>query len=289
MKLARGGSCPSGQHRGPTAAGDDKFPSPDQQSFQPYITPTHRGRKWQSPGVDTAPYGVETPSHRLTADRLGLTAHIEPARGESRPSGQGQGPAENGEDNIPSPDPKHFDACTTPAPRGQNKLSPGSIPPRTVWEPHPNRRIADRLGLMKPVRGKSCPSGQRRGTAAPGDDKLPSSDQRPFKHLPLQHPGDANSDPLGRYCLARRGNPIPIGGLLIVDRLRLTYSQHAARVSSRDNAPPHSGKLSFHPQIRNHFMHLYNSNRPRGRKRRSLRSIPPRMVWKTQPRSLNTD
>ena len=40
--------------------------------------------------------------------------------------------------------------------------------------------IADWLGLMEPARGESCLSGQRRGPAAPGEDKFPSPGQKSF-------------------------------------------------------------------------------------------------------------
>ncbi|CAN0378402.1 unnamed protein product [Laminaria digitata] len=50
MKPARGERCPSGQRRGSAAPGDDRVPSPVQESFHTYTTPTTRGRKRRSPG-----------------------------------------------------------------------------------------------------------------------------------------------------------------------------------------------------------------------------------------------
>ena len=101
--------------------------------------------------VDTAPRGVETPILLLIGDSLGL---MEPARGESFPSGQRRGPAAPGEHRVSSPDQKSFHTSTTPTTRGRKRRSPGSIPLRTVWKPQPHLLIADWLGLMKPARGK---------------------------------------------------------------------------------------------------------------------------------------
>ena len=50
LGLARGENCRSGQRRGPAAPGVDKFPSPDQKSFQISTTLTTRGQKRRSPG-----------------------------------------------------------------------------------------------------------------------------------------------------------------------------------------------------------------------------------------------
>ena len=64
----------------------------------------------QIPRVDPAPHGVETPSPRVIADWLGL---MEPARGESFPSGQRRGLAAPAEDRVLSPDLKSFHISTT--------------------------------------------------------------------------------------------------------------------------------------------------------------------------------
>ena len=47
-------------------------------------------------------------------------------------------------------------------------------------ETQPRWVITDWLGFMEPPRGESCPSGQRRGPAAPGEDNFPSPGQKPF-------------------------------------------------------------------------------------------------------------
>ena len=43
--------------------------------------------------------------------------------------------------------------------------------------------IADWLGLMEPARDENRPSGQRRGPAAPGEDKFPSPGQKSYCYL----------------------------------------------------------------------------------------------------------
>ena len=60
---------------------------------------------------------------------------------------------------------------------GDGNKIPGSIPLRTVWKPQPHWLVAGWLGLMEPTRGESCPSGQRRGPTAPGEDRVSSPDQ----------------------------------------------------------------------------------------------------------------
>ena len=132
---------------------------------------------------------------------------------------------------------------------------------------------------MEPARSGSCPSGQRRGPVAPRDDKIPSTDQRSFHTCIIQ-------------TVRGRKRPLP-GSLppptvrkphvhrLIADRLGRTWSQRAARVAPRDNVevPANSGKLSYI------LPHIYNPNRPRGRKRRSLRlmlaphGVEPQPHW----------
>ena len=105
---------------------------------------------------------------------------MELARDESCPSRQPRRPSAPGEGRVSSPAQKPFHISTTPTTRGRKRRSPGSIPPRNAWKPQPHWLIADWLGVMEPARGESCPSGQRRGSAAPGEDMVSSSDQTPF-------------------------------------------------------------------------------------------------------------
>ena len=142
----------------------------------PYLyNSNNSGTKVEISRVDTAPRGVETPIPLLIADWLGL---MEPARGESFPSGQGRGPAAPGEHRVSSPDQKSFHTSTTPTTRGRKRRSPGAIPLRTVWKPQPHLLIADRLGLMKPARGEVAPRDRR--SAAPGEDRVPSQAHKFF-------------------------------------------------------------------------------------------------------------
>ena len=110
--------------------------------------------------------------------------------------------------------------------------------------------VADWLALMEPARGESCPSGQRRGPAAPEEIRSHPRIRNPSMHLPLQQTGDGNRDPPGRYRPAWCGNPNPTSWLLIGWG---PWSQRAARVAPRDNVevPPHPGRIGSHPRIRN--------------------------------------
>ena len=54
--------------------------------------------------------------------------------------------------------------------------------------------FADWLGLTEPARGQSCLSGRNQGPAAPGEDRVSSVDQKSFRTLQLQQPGDETGD-----------------------------------------------------------------------------------------------
>ena len=84
------------------------------------------------------------------------------------------------EDRVPPPD-QNFFACI------YNSIGPGAtkVIPRLDTAPHGvetrlHRLITDRRSLMDPARSESCPSRQRRGPAAPGEDKLTSPDHKSF-------------------------------------------------------------------------------------------------------------
>ena len=177
MEPASGESCPPGRRRRPAAPGEDTVLSPDEKSLHTPTTPTTQGRKQRSPESIPPLTVLKTQPHWLIADWLGL---MEPARGESSPSGQRRSPAAPGEDKFPSPGQKSFRISTTPKRRGRKRRSPRSILPRRVWKPQPHWVIADWLGLMEQSRSESCPSGQRRGPAAPGEYWVLSPDQKSF-------------------------------------------------------------------------------------------------------------
>ena len=62
---------------------------------------------------------------------------------------------------------------------------------------------------MEPARCESCPSGHRRGLAAPGDDKVASPVWKSPIHMQFQTSGDENSELHGRYRLPGLcGNPL---------------------------------------------------------------------------------
>ena len=142
----------------------------------------------------------------LVADWVRL---MELASGESCLSGRRRGPATHGEDMVSSTGQKPFNLSTTPTTRGRKRRSLGSMPPRKVWKLQPNWRIANWLRLMEPACGESCLSGQRRGPAAPGEDRISSPDQKSF------HISTANSNNLGsktgipRVDTARHGVETP--------------------------------------------------------------------------------
>ena len=111
---------------------------------------------------------VWTPQpHWLAADWLML---MEQVRTKSFPLRQRRGPAAPVEDMFSSPDQKFFHIPTTNYSNlGMKTGNHGSFPPRTVWKSQSHGLVADWLGFMEPAHGESCPSGQRRRPAAPGE------------------------------------------------------------------------------------------------------------------------
>ena len=130
---------------------------------------------------------------------------MEPARGESCPSGQRRDRAAPVKDRVSSPDQKPFNISTTPTTRGRKRRFPRSIPPRRAWKPQPHWLVADWLGLMEPARCESFPSGQCRGPAAPGEDRVSSLDQKSF------HISTTNSNNLGTKTGIPRVDTAPHG------------------------------------------------------------------------------
>ena len=91
----------------PAATWEDKGPSPDNKLFDTPTTPIYWGRTL------------------LTRDRY------RPARCRNPNLGFIE-PMSPEEDKLSSPDQKYFHTSTTPRNWGRKRLSPGSIPPRTV-------------------------------------------------------------------------------------------------------------------------------------------------------------
>ena len=178
MEPTRGRSCPPGERQGPAASGKDKAPSPYPMSFHTFANPTTRTRKQGSPSrYRPARCGNSNPRW-LIADWLGL---MEPARRESCPLDQRRGPDASGEDKVSPPDKNPSISLQLQQLGDENRDPPGRYHPARCGNPNPHRLIADWLGLMEPARGESCPSGQRRGPAAPGEDIFPSPDHASFQ------------------------------------------------------------------------------------------------------------
>ena len=87
-------------------------------SISAQLTPTTRGRKQGSPGSIPPRTVWKSQLHWLVADWLGI---MEPAGGDSCPSGQGRGRAAHEEVKAPSPDQKSFHISTIPTNRGPRR------------------------------------------------------------------------------------------------------------------------------------------------------------------------
>ena len=91
---------------------------------------------------------------------------------------------------------------------------------------------------MQPARGESCPSGQRRGPAAPGEDKFLYPGQNPSISLQPQQTGTKPQIP--RVDTASKGveipTPLTAAQQLLEDRNPRVSSSHAMNATHGD--PP---------------------------------------------------
>ena len=171
-------------------------------------------------------------------------------------------PASFGKDKVPSPDQKYCQISATPTHRERKRRSTGSIPPPTAWKTKPHWLIADWLGFVEPV--------------PPGEYKVTSPHQNSFQTY---------TTPTHRRRKRVIPESIPPSTVwkaqshwLIADWLGSWSQRHPGEMEN--DRVPYPDEKSFHaPATPTH----------RGRKRRSPGSIPPRTVWKTEPRRLIAD
>ena len=152
------------------------------------------------------------------------------------------------EDNLVSSGQKSFHAAATPTALGQKCRSPGSIPPRTVWKSQPHWLIADWLRFVGPARGASCPSGQRRSPAAPGENRVLSPDQNPSMHY--------NSNSLGTKTEIPRNDTPPYVAQTQALWLLVGWSSWSQRASPVVEVPTHPWRIGSYPRNINISMHL---------------------------------
>ena len=132
-------------------------PIPGSNSLSISLLLQQLGTKTEVPGSIPPRTVCKPQPHWLVANWLGI---MEPARGESCPSGQRRGLAAPGEDAVSSPDQNYFHISATPTNRERKQRPPGSILPRTVWKPQRHWLVTDWPALMEPARGRNCPSGR---------------------------------------------------------------------------------------------------------------------------------
>ena len=151
----------------------------------------------------------------------------------------------------------------------------------------PNLLVADWMRLMESARGESCPSGQRRGPAAPREDKLHPRMRTPSIPLQLQQPGDENRDHPGQYPPARCENAQPHS--VIAYWLGLMEPAPADSCPSGQRRGPAAPREDNFPSPDENSLYPPTTSTTRGRKQRSPGSIPPRKVWKPQPHWVMAD
>ena len=122
-------------------------------------------------------------------------------------------------------------------------------------EHKPHWVIADWLGPMEPARGESCPLGQRRGPAAPGEDNFPSPVQISLHIYATPTTRRRKRGSLESIPHRRVWKPRP--HWLVAGWMGL-MEQRAAVVASRDNVEisPHPGSIGSHPRIQTFSLYL---------------------------------
>ena len=203
---------------------------------------------WDEKGDPSGRYGPA----RQVAGCLGL---MEPARGENCPSGQRRGPATPGEDKVSSPDQQSFHTSTTPTHRGRKRRSPGRYRSARCGNPNPTGWLLMGWRSWSQHTARVAPRANVEVSPHPGRIIFHPRLRNSFTPLQLQHTGEENGDPPGRYRPARCGNAYPTDWLLIGWG---SCVQRAARVAPRDNVgvPTHPRRISSHTQIRNPFISL---------------------------------
>ena len=170
---------------------------------------------------------------------------MEPARGESCPSGRSRGPAAPGENKLPSPGQKSFFISTTPTTRGRKLRSPGSISPRRVWKAEPNWVIAACLGLMEPERAARVAPWAN--ADVPRQDNFPSSVQKPVHISTTSTTRIRKRRSPGSIPPRRVLKPQP--NWLIADCLGLMEpARGESCLSAQRRSPSHSGRIGPHPR-----------------------------------------
>ena len=173
---------------------------------------------------------------------------MDPARGQSCPSGQRRHPAALSEDHVLSPDENSFHTPATPTTRGRKQWSPRSIPPRAAKKPQLHIRML--IGWSSWSQRAARVATRANGEVPPNPGRI-SSPPRVRNHstsVQLQLTRNENEDPPGRYRSAGGRNPNLTGWLLIGGG---SWSQRAARVAPLANVdiPPHSTRITFYPRM----------------------------------------
>ena len=169
------------------------MPSPDHKSFHVSTTPSNRGRKRRSPG-SIPPRTLWKPQPRwLVADWLGL---MEPARGESFPSGQRRGsaaPKEIGsQPRIKNPSV----SLQLQQPGDENDVPPaGRYRPAWCGNPKPTGWLLIGWGSWSQRAARASPWANAEVPPHPGRIRSHPRIRNPSPCLQLQQTGVDNTDP----------------------------------------------------------------------------------------------
>ena len=188
----------------------DQVLFPNANSIHNSTTPTTRERKHRSARSIPPRAARKSKPNLVIANWLRL---MDPAPGQSCPSGQRRHLAALSEDHVLSPDENSFHTPATPTTRGRKQWSPRSIPPRAAKKPQLHIRML--IGWSSWSQRAARVATRANANVPPGRISSHPRIRNPSTSVQLQLTGEENEDSPGRYRSAGVGKPNLTGWLLI--------------------------------------------------------------------------
>ena len=151
---------------------------------------------------------------------------------------------------LSSPDEKIFNIVKSPTSRGRKRRSPGSNPPRTVWNPESHWLVTVSWSLRAPEELPLWPTSTFRRTGG-GRGLITALGSHPYL-CDLNNPGTETE--IGRVFTDSQGmvTPTPLTGCRLIKR---SLAKRVTPLASFE-VPPRPGRIGCHPRARNASMYV---------------------------------